>query len=144
MQDGLLAEISRTPGELTITRSVRFSFTVMNHASDDNLVCVYRVESRFISFFLNYCLSFGASRPFEYYQDEVRFLAGEVEHSVLEEAVGYTCYSGMSWLQESSSYLMPENIAQSFSAGAGQLPNGLATKGGHWEYAVLFFSKTGS
>lgn len=25
-----------------------------------------------------------------------QILAGEIEHSVLEEAVGYTCYSGMS------------------------------------------------
>lgn len=40
LQDGLLAEISRTPGKLRIMRSVHFSFTVMNHASDDNFVCV--------------------------------------------------------------------------------------------------------
>lgn len=72
-----------------------------------------------------------------------QILAGEVERSDLEEAVGDNLPLRVSWLQESSSYHMPEDI-QSCWAGSGQWPNGLIAKGGHRGCSLFSFSKTGS
>lgn len=52
-QDGLLAEMSRTPGKLRIMRYIHF-FIPCNESCLWWRVCV---ESSFISCFLNYCLS---------------------------------------------------------------------------------------
>ena len=102
------------------------------------------VESCSICFSLNYCLSLGGPWTTWRLPGWNQILAVEVEHSVLEEAGGYTCHSGTSWLQESSPCHMPENMAQLFWADSGQQPCGQAANSGHRESSLLSISKIGS
>lgn len=101
------------------------------------------VESCSITFSPNYCLSLGGLRTTWRLSEWSQSLAGEVELSVLEEAVRYTCYSGTSCLRESSSRHMPADIALCFEQALASGPVAWQLKVGTGSLPSSF-SKTGS
>lgn len=117
-----------------------FSFTVMNHASDDNCVCVWNHVLSASLWIIAY--HSGALNHFKIARLKSDFSWG-----------GRTCCSGGSswWHLPHRDILAPgisflprsENIAPSFWAGLGQQHRGLAAKGGHRESSLLSsFSRT--